>query len=172
MKATGSLAALLLGLGCGSPPLAPPPAPPPPEAEPPAPAEVVEAPPAAEPDPPVHDCGQDPAQESPIVRRRLGDGERVVRIINNSGTEVQARLVREDLSAAAPGTLHIPGGETGEFYVSAGTYMVRYRHGGTCEVRRGALLVLTGPRAGVEIALEPKFERGNKSNMKKVTEPL
>ena len=164
MRAFGLAAVLLLGLGCASAP--PPPAPAPP------PVATVEAPPDPEPDPPVHDCGQDPALESPIVRHRLGDGERMVRMINNSGAEVQARLLHEDMTPALPGTLHIPSGETGEFYVGAGKYMVRYRRGGTCEVRRGALLVLTGPRAGVEIALKPKFDQGSRSNMKKVTEPL
>lgn len=170
MKSLATRVGVLLVLGCGGTP--PPPAPASSEPAPPVPATEASVERAAEPDPPVHDCGQDPAQESPIVRGRLGDGERVVRLINNGLTEVQARLLREDRSAALPGTLHIPAGATGEFYVDEGKYMVRYRHGGTCDVRRGALLVLTGPRAGVEIAIKPRFEEGNKSNMQKVTEPL
>jgi hypothetical protein len=148
--------------------------PPPARAPAPAPEPAAAPAPAAAPtfDAPVHDCGQDPAHESPIVKGKLGDGERVVRVINRSGAEVQARLLDESLNAAVAGTLHIPGGETGEFYVGEGVYVLRYRFGGTCEVRRGAKLVLRGNRAGVEIGINSSFDAGTQSNMRKVAEPL
>ncbi len=160
------LPALVWLLSCAPPPPPPasPPDPVPPPAPPPAPTTTF--------DPPVHDCGQDPAAESPIVVGKLGEGERIVRLINNSPGEIQARLLDETLEPAVAGTLHLRAGETAEFHVPEGIYMVRYRHGGTCEVRRGAKLVLTGPRAGVEISIRPRFERGTQSNMQKVSEPL
>ena len=52
------------------------------------------------------------------------------------------------------GTLRIPPQSVGEFKVPAGVYQVRYRDGKSCSVRRGAPLHLTGPRAGVEIAIK------------------
>ena len=165
---------LVLGLAVGSascaePPLpaAPPPAPlPAPEPPPPAPA------PEPAVDPPVHDCGQDPAGETPIVTGSLGEGERVVRLINNSEGTLQARILHESLEPALAGTLHVEAWKQGEFRVPEGVYVVRYRYGVTCEVRRGDKLLLTGPRAAVEIAIKPHFERGQSSNMERVPEPL
>jgi hypothetical protein len=151
--------------------------PPPPAAPPPTPVPEIEAPPPS-PDPeptadlPVHECGQDPAKESPIVEGKLGDGERMVRLINNSGVAIQARILGEDLEAAVAGTLHVRAGKRGEFHVPEGNYVVRYRHGTTCEVRRGAKLLLTGRRTGVEIGVKPGFDRGSDSRMKKVSEEL
>jgi hypothetical protein len=142
---------------------------------PPAPVEPEPAPsPPPEPavDPPVHDCGQDPAGETPIVVGRLGDGERVVRLINNSPGTIQARILHESLEPALAGTLHVEAFKQGEFHVPEGVYVVRYRYGTTCEVRRGKKLMLTGPRAGVEIAIKPHFEEGQSSNMERVVEPL
>ena len=120
----------------------------------------------------VHDCGQDHAAESPIRSDELGEGERMVRVINNSQVAVQARLLDASLDAAVAGTLVVKPGTSAEFYVPEGDYMVRYRHGDTCEVRRGAKLELTGERAGVEISIKPRFEHGDKSRMRKVSEPL
>lgn len=166
-----SLVAALAAIagGCGTPP--------PPEApkgealssEP-----IEERAPEPEPvvDPPVHECGQDPAEESPIVEGKLGDGERVVRLINNSSTTIQARILDTALEPAIAGTLHVPPGTIGEFFVPEGEYVVRYRHGRTCQVRRGAKLLLTGPRAGVEIGINPHTDKGTKSRMKAVREPL
>lgn len=163
------LLALVVLTACGSPP--PPPAPEPPPVEPPPPPPPP-PPPEPEIDPPVHECGQDPAEESPIVQGVLGEGERIVRLLNNAQTEVQARLLREDKSPAVQGTLHVPAGERGEFHVPAGVYMLRYRYGKTCEVRRGGKLLLQGRNAGVEIAIKPVYEQGTRSNMKRVKEPL
>jgi len=154
---------------CGAPPSPPAPA---------APKLVNEPspPPRPEPeptvDPPVHDCGQDPAEESPVVQGILGDGERIVRLLNNAQTAIQARLLREDKKPAVSGTLHVPAGEMGEFKVPEGVYMLRYRYGKTCEVRRGGKLLLQGSHAGVEIAIKPLYKQGTKSNMKPVEEPL
>lgn len=163
------VAAVALVAGCAEPP---PPAVP--QAEPASAAPVEAPPPAPEArvDPPVHECGQDPAEESPIVEGKLGDGERVVRLINNSSTTIQARILDTGLEPAMPGTLHVPPGTVGEFYVPEGEYVVRYRHGKTCQVRRGAKLLLTGPRAGVEIGINPHTDKGTQSRMKAVREPL
>lgn len=154
---------------CGAPP-----DPVAPAAEPMPPAPVDPPPTAPEPrvDPPIHECGQDPAEESPIVEGKLGDGERVVRLINNSSTTIQARILDAKLEPALAGTLHVPPGTVGEFYVPEGEYVVRYRHGKTCQVRRGAMLLLTGPRAGVEIGINPHTDKGTKSRMQAVQEPL
>ena len=138
---------------------APVPAPPPP-------------PPSVAVDPPIHDCGQDPAAETPIVETTLGEGDRLVRLINNSDGTIQARILHEDLEPAVAGTLHVPGWKQGEFRVPEGVYVVRYRYGTSCEVRRGKKLILTGRRTGVEIAIKPHFERGQSSEMKPVPEPL
>lgn len=165
-----SLAALALALiACGTPP---PPEAPPVEPAPPAPVAPEAPEPAPRVDPPVHECGQDPAEESPIVEGKLGEGERVVRLINNSATTIQARILDPSLEPALPGTLHVPPGTVGEFYVPEGEYVVRYRQGKTCQVRRGAKLLLTGPRAGVEIGINPHTDKGTKSHMKAVREPL
>lgn len=143
-----------------APPEAPPPAPTPP---------VVEPEPV---DPPVHDCAQNAAAESPIVSGRIGDGERIVRLFNNSGGDIQARILNEAREPALPGTLVIVAGATGEFHVGEGVYLVRYRLEGSCEVRRGEELFLTGPRAGVEISIKPSRDKTTESGMKKVPEPL
>lgn len=123
-------------------------------------------------DAPVQRCGQDPATESPIHRGEVGDGDRVVEIANNSGKLIQARLLTVDEKAALPGTLVIDAGEQGVFRVPAGTYLLRYRIAGTCEVRKGKPLELTGVRGGVQIGVRPLFEQGSKSNMRPVEEPL
>lgn len=151
------------------------PAPPPPPPAPPAPPPVPLPPAPSEPpraDPPVHDCGQDPVAETPIASGTLGEGDRVVRLINNAAGTIQARILHENLEAALPGTLVVEAGGRGEFHVPEGVYRVRYRYGTSCEVRRGRKLILTGPRAGVEIAIAPQFEEGESSNMERVTEPL
>src|SRR5262245_6609184 len=112
--------------------------------------------PQAQPEPDrVHACGQDTDQEEPIASGSLGEGPRVVRLINNSGAEIQARLLDSKLSPVIDGTLRVPEGTVGEFHVREGVYFVRYRHRKTCEVRRGQPLQLTGPRAGVEISIRP-----------------
>ena len=169
--------ALVMG-GCAEPP---------PPAAPTAPEPVAEAPPevpaepeegaASEPeadvDPEkVQPCGQDVASELPIVDDRMGEGERVVRLINNTQEDVQARLLDDDRKPVYQGTLRIEAGKIGEFRVPAGVYMVRYRRQTTCDVMRGAPLVLKGNHAGVEISIKPKFESGSKSKMKPVGEPL
>lgn len=162
--------AILALSGCAEPPApAPPPAPTPALA--PAPPPLAPAPAPAI-DPPVQDCGQDPAGETPIVEGRLGGGERVVRLINNSSGTIQARILHESLEPALTGTLHVAAFQRGEFHVPEGVYVVRYRYGKTCEVRRGNKLLLTGPRAAVEIAIRPHFEKGQSSNMERVPEPL
>lgn len=165
-----SLAVAMIWIsGCAEPP-------PPqrPEPEPPPAPTAAPPPPAPEPavDPPIHECGQDPAKESPIVEGQLGEGARVVRLINNSGSTIQARILDATLEPAVAGTLHVPSGTIGEFHVPEGQYVVRYRHGSSCEVRRGAKLELTGPRAGVEIAIKAHFSKGTDSRMKTVKEPL
>lgn len=166
------IASLFALLGCSDPPAPAAPASPPPEhgAEP----MPVEAPSAAAatPEQARQDCGQNLDAELPIVTGQLGEGERVVRLINNSGSEVQARLLDGKLGPAVAGTLRIPPQSTGEFKVPAGVYQVRYRDGRSCAVRRGAPLHLTGQRAGVEIAIKAKFSAGSKSKMRQVKEPL
>jgi hypothetical protein len=137
------------------------------------PNEALATEPQAQPEPErVHACGQDTDQEEPIASGSLGEGPRVVRLINNSGAEIQARLLDTKLSPVIDGTLRVPEGTVGEFHVRAGVYFVRYRHRKTCEVRRGQPLQLTGPRAGVEISIRPHFEKGGKSKMQRVEEPL
>lgn len=163
------LATLSLALcGCSAPPS------PPVAKAPPAPVEAP-APPSPPPprvDPPIQDCGQDPAKESPIVEGSLGEGDRVVRLFNNSATEIQARLLDASKTPAVPGTLHVPPNGRGEFHVPEGIYMVRYRYGKNCQVRRGGQLILQGRRAGVEISIRPVFDEGTRANMKPVEEPL
>ena len=149
-------------------------------AEAPAPRAAVDPPPepppapGAEPtaDAPVHACDQDASAESPIREGKLGEGERLVRLFNNSEDDIQARLLDGEGRPAVAGTLVVEAGETGEFYVEAGKYMVRYRFKGSCEVRQGALLQLTGPRAGVEISIKPRGEMTDRANMQKVSDPL
>ncbi len=166
--------AVLLAVGCAQPP--PPAAPPPPKP-------VVEPPPPAEPEPepePVpsapgaieHRCGQDKAAEAPIVVGTMGEGERLVRLINNSTEHVQARLLDEQRKVVYQGTLQVAPGAIGEFHVPAGVYMLRYRRQKTCEVMRGAKLVLKGRNAGVEISIKPNFDAGSQSKMKPVGEDL
>lgn len=137
-----------------------------PEPEPVASVEPLPAPPSS------HKCGQDHRSELPIVEGKVGDGERIVRLINNSKGDVQARLLDAKLEPVFAGTLRVAAGTTGEFHVDEGVYLLRYRLADGCQVRRGAKLVLTGKRAGVEISIKPKFESGSKSNMRTVSEPL
>jgi hypothetical protein len=127
-----------------------------------------EAPPSAAP----AACGQDASAELPVATGALGEGGRVVRLINNSGGDVQARLLDAKLRPVLDGTLLIPEGAHGEFRVTAGSYYVRYRHQKSCQVRRGAPLELTGPRAGVEIAIHLHFSKGSSSKMRVVKESL
>ena len=65
---------------------------------------------------------------------------------------------------------------TTAFVVGTGVVLlrdyVRYRRQKTCEVMRGAPLVLQGKHAGVEISIKPKYQSGSKSKMKPVGEPL
>jgi hypothetical protein len=156
-----------LVFGCGEP------------VSPKAPQPIVEEPPREAPAPPpprpeaaVHACEQDAAAESPIVEGALGDGDRLVQLNNNSGTDIQARILRDDGQPALPGTLVVKAGETGEFHVVAGVFMLRYRRKGNCEVRRGGKLHLTGPRSGVVISIKPSKDKTSDSKMEKVTEPL
>jgi hypothetical protein len=167
--------ALLLTLGCAAaPPEAPPP--PAPTLESPQPAQpVVEPEPEPEPsaNPAVeHNCGQDKAAEQPIVEGTMGEGERVVRVINNSVEYVQARLLDDDRKLVYPGTLLVSPGTKGEFRVPAGVYMLRYRRHTNCEVMRGAPLILKGRNRGVEISIKPRSEAGSQSKMKPVGEQL
>ncbi|MEM1032955.1 MAG: hypothetical protein AAF928_19620 [Myxococcota bacterium] len=165
---------LLVATSCGAASSAPPP----PAPQPPAPADAAPAiepssPPDPEPTTPgPQPCGQDPASEAPIAEGELGTGDRVVRLINNSGVEIQARLLDAAKRPALPGTLRIPSGASGQFRVSAGVYMIRYRDRDRCEVRRGGRLFLSGARAGVEISVRPRFESGEKSQLRRVPEPL
>lgn len=138
----------------------------------PAPARAAPAPTPAAFDPPVQDCDQDAAAESPIASGQLGEGPRVVRLFNNAGVDIQARILNEAREPAIPGTLVVVAGATGEFHVAEGVYLVRYRLEGSCEVRRGEELLLTGPRAGVEISIKPTKDKTSESGTKKVPEPL
>lgn len=166
-----AVALAVASLGCATTPVSRPAPPTPAPAAPPPPSTSAPAP-EAKVDPPVHDCGQDPAKESPVTEGELGEGERLVRLINNSHGAIQARLLDADLEPAVEGTLHIQAGETGVFHVPEGVYVVRYRYGTNCSVRRGNALRLLGKNAGVEIAIHPVFDEGSKANMKRVKEPL
>ncbi len=165
-----------MGVGCAAAP--PPPAP---EAPEPVAAPAPEPPPEPEPEPEpepavdpdkVQQCGQTLESELPIFEDRMGEGERLVRLINNSQEAVQARLLDDDRKPVYQGTLRIAAGTMGEFRVPAGVYMVRYRRQKTCDVMRGAPLILKGKNAGVEISIKPKFDAGSRSKMKPVGEPL
>lgn len=168
--------ATLLGMGCAEPPPPAVPEVPEPVAAPePAPEPAPDPAPAPEPavDPDkVQRCGQNLQSELPIVEERMGEGERLVRLINNSREAVQARLLDEQRTPVYQGTLRIPSGTIGEFRVPAGVYMVRYRRQKTCDVMRGAPLILKGRNAGVEISIKPKFDGGARSKMKPVGEAL
>jgi hypothetical protein len=83
----------------------------------------------------------------------MGQGDRLIRVLNRTGGPVRLRLLDDGDKPALDGTLHIPKAGAGELHVEAGSYRVRYRLETSCEVLRGSPIVLTGNRAGVEIQL-------------------
>jgi hypothetical protein len=103
-----------------------------------------------------------------VADEELGEGPRVVRVINNGEVELRARLVDGQGEPALPGTLRVPAGQKATFKVAPGRYRVRYRVESNCKVFEGSLVHLTGPRAGVEIGLKALFEEGTSHNVRPV----
>lgn len=169
--------AAVLAYSCSSCAGAPPPEPAPPPPAPPAPpapepVEVAPAPAEPAPAPDQSTCTADPSGEEPVETGELGQGDRIVRVLNNGGVELRARLVDRNHAPAIVGTLRIAAGETGTFRVPAGSYHVRYRIESNCQVWEGSAVHLTGPRSGVEIGLKPLFEKGSSHQVRPVEEAL
>lgn len=154
-------------MACGAEP-PPPAASPTPVAESPEPAAPEPVP--DEPPPAVDEsrCAQDLSKELPVSDGEIGDGRRLVRVINNGTVELRVRLVDTRGKPVLPGTLRVPAGETGTFKVAAGSYVVRYRVESTCHVFEGSPVHLTGPRSGVEIGLKALFEEGTSHDVRRV----
>jgi len=103
---------------------------------------------------------------------RLGDGPRIVHVLNQTGTELQARLLAENDQPAVAGTLRLAPRTTGEFHVAPGTYRLRYRLHPTCEVLRGSTIQLTGNRAEAQIVLKAHAKSASPDSVKRVREEL
>jgi hypothetical protein len=103
---------------------------------------------------------------------RLGDGERVIHVVNQTGSELQARLLDAQDRPALDGTLRLAAGANGEFHVPPGTYRLRYRLQPSCEVLRGSEIRLTGNRSEAQIALKARSKSGAPDTVKRVREEL
>ncbi len=169
-----SLVLVLSLSGCGStePLVTPPPAVP--KAPPPAKTQEAPPPPPAEkkaPEKPQDPCVKDLSAESPIVQGEVGEGKRLVRVINKGKVELRVRLLDEQLKPIYPGTLRVLPGEKGEYKVGEGNYNLRFRLQSTCEVRRGSAIRLIGKNFGYEKIIKTRSQ-GRAGLSKRVDEAL
>jgi hypothetical protein len=108
-------------------------------------------------------CTERPEQEQPVHDGTMGQGDRLIRVLNRTGVPVRLRLLSQGGEPALAGTLHIPKTGQGELRVAPGSYRVRYRLESSCEVLLGSPIALTGNRAGVEIQLRAGSNAGSGS---------
>ena len=117
-------------------------------------------------------CSETPEKEQPVRTDRLGDGPRMVRVSNQTGSEIQARLLDAKDQPVLPGTLRLAPGASGELRVPPGTYRLRYRLHPSCEVLRGSTIQLTGNRSEAMITLKARAKSASPDSVQRVREEL
>ncbi len=120
---------------------------------------------------PPNPCNDDPSTEAPVVQGEIGEGKRLVRVLNEGEIELRVRLLDKQLKPVYPGTLRVLPGEKGEFMVGEGIYHLRYRLQSNCEVRRGSAIRLMGQNWGYEKVIKTHLKKGSGLS-KKVDEAL